>query len=172
MLMDVFARKDRRPILIATEGIMKDALANEAALREKADQIINGSLITLKDMVPEADWKRIEKKTCTMINGNVKEKEKENKQLIDGVAPSALKKWFKDENLLVGKMIRFLYNQENKVSFAEFKAGVQYEKSDKMFQDNIDSGRSIGSKYGKLWIMSNGYVNLNPEIKMFLGTLM
>ena len=63
MLMHVFARSGRQPILIATDGIMQDALANEAALREKASSIVNGSLISLKDLVTHEEWKRIMKQT-------------------------------------------------------------------------------------------------------------
>ena len=63
MLMDVYVQKDRKPVLIATDGIMRDALANEMALREKADEIQNGTLFALKDMVTAEEWTNILKKT-------------------------------------------------------------------------------------------------------------
>jgi hypothetical protein len=63
MLMNVFARTGRKPILISTQGIMQDALANERALREKADTIENGTLISLKDLVTQEEWLRVMKET-------------------------------------------------------------------------------------------------------------
>jgi hypothetical protein len=53
----------RAPVLIATEAIMKDALANEEALSDKAKKLKTGQLISIKDLVPKADWDKIVKKT-------------------------------------------------------------------------------------------------------------
>lgn len=174
MLMDVFARQDRTPILIATEGIMKDAIANEAALREKADQITNGSLISLKDMISEAEWKMIEKQTEKVMDTVTKEKTRtkvENEHFIDGVSLSDLKRWLNDKTL-VGKMIRFLYKQQGMVTFAQFKEGVRYNNSDDAFESNLKNGMSVKSSYGKLWRYTNGTIELNVNIRHALNTIL
>ncbi len=68
MLGDVFARDGRKPILISTETMMKDAVANELAVIEKASEFPDGSVIKLKDMITDDDWKQLMKKTVTILN--------------------------------------------------------------------------------------------------------
>lgn len=62
MLFDVYMRKDIKPILIATEAIMYDAIANELAVMEKGDKITDGTLISLKDLVTKSKWDAIVKR--------------------------------------------------------------------------------------------------------------
>jgi hypothetical protein len=47
-----------KPIMISTKTIMRDSLANEAIVLEKAKEIANGELISLKDLVTEVEWKK------------------------------------------------------------------------------------------------------------------
>jgi hypothetical protein len=65
MLREIYSIEGRAPILIATEGIMVDAVANEKALLEKAASIENGTAISLKDLVSQEEWeaalKRVKK---------------------------------------------------------------------------------------------------------------
>jgi hypothetical protein len=65
MLREIYSTEGRAPILIATEGIMVDAVANEKALLEKAASIENGTAISLKDLVSQEEWeaalKRVKK---------------------------------------------------------------------------------------------------------------
>jgi hypothetical protein len=63
MMKEIFTMAGRAPVLIATEAIMKDALANEEALSDKAKKLETGQLISIKDLVPKADWDKIVKKT-------------------------------------------------------------------------------------------------------------
>lgn len=171
MLMDTFARSGRKPILIATEGIMRDALANETALKEKAESIKNGSLISLKDLITKEEWDRVIKATKDKLKetqDKVKNKSDPNDKLIDGVSPTALKHYFTSKNLLVGKMIRFLYQANKSVSFDEFKQGIKYEKNDAQFESNLKNGMSIKSCYGKLWTYETGIIELNPNIRDYL----
>ncbi len=162
MLSDVFARPDRKPVLIATEGIMKDALANELALLEKAEQIENGTLISLKDLISQEDWTRVTK----VINNGIKEKGTKSKsgQLIDGVDVDNLKRWVKTKGLLIGKMIRYLFEQNRKVNFDEFKQGIGYTKSDTQFLSNIKNAMGQHCCYGKVWEFHNNMIQLNPSI--------
>lgn len=68
MLSDVFSRPGRMPILIATEGILQDAIANEKALFEKASLIENGSFISLKDLISDSEWDSVMKATKIFLN--------------------------------------------------------------------------------------------------------
>lgn len=174
MLMDVFAKDDRKPILIATDGIMKDALANEAALKKKAGEIENGTLFSFKDMITKDEWESIIKKTKDAMNAdssNNKGKKAKGGNVIDGVIVEDLIRYFKSDKLLVGKMIRFLYQMDKPVTFEEFKAGIMYDKSDKQFQNNIDNGRGVDCVYGKFWCNENSMVQINPNIKTYLDTI-
>jgi hypothetical protein len=85
---------------------------------------------------------------------------------IDGVNINKLKKWL-NENTLVGKMIKFLYNIEKDVSIEEFKIGVDFSGDIIQFKDNVDNGRSINAKYGKLWCSekNNKIIRLNNNIR-------
>jgi len=169
MLNDIFTRPGRQPILIATEGIMRDAVANELALQEKAEEIENGTLISLKDLISQEDWTRVMKQ----VKNSMKEKGPKSKggQVIDGVNVEDLKRWYKSKLLLVGKMIQYLYKNENKVTFKNFKKNLGYSKSDKQFQTNLDNGRGIHCCYGMLWINENDEIILNPRIRTYLNNL-
>ena len=81
---------------------------------------------------------------------------------IDGVNLKKLKSWI-DGETLVGKMINYLY-EYGSMTMEELKEGVEYEESDKKFKDNIDSGRSLKARYGKLWNYKNNQITLNKNI--------
>jgi len=167
MLGDVFARPGRQPILIATDGIIKDAVANEMAVIEKAHEFPNGTLISLKDLVTQADWERI----LTHVKKDMKRKQQRdttNSQIVDGVNIADLKRYYKSKNLLIGKMIRYLHQQSGPITFAQFKEGINYTKSDKQFQSNIKNGICSASCYGKLWSFENNTIILNPNIQAYV----
>ena len=46
------------PIMLSTKTIMRDSLANEAIILQRAEEIQNGELISLKDLVTDSDWKK------------------------------------------------------------------------------------------------------------------
>lgn len=46
------------PIMICTKTIMRDSLANEEIVLQRADEIENGELISLKELVTDVDWKK------------------------------------------------------------------------------------------------------------------
>jgi hypothetical protein len=171
MLMDVFARQNKKPFLIATDGIMQDALANEQALKEKAEAIENGTLISLKDMVSKDEWDRIVKQTKKDMKDSKTVRALSAETLIDGVSPTALKQYYKSKNLLIGKMIRYLYQINRPVTFQEFKNGIGYEKSDKQFQNNIHNARSVTGQYGKIWIVSNDTYKINPALSEIISNI-
>jgi len=170
MLGDVFTRPGRQPVLIATKGIVDAAVANEASVMDKAKQIPNGTLLSLKDLITEDEWKRIVKSASNDTKSPGKKEDDEGK--IDGVDIAKLKAWMTSKTL-IGKMVRFLYEANKQVSFDEFKTGIEYIKSDDEFDSNIRNAYCINSKYGFIWITTknNKFISMNPKIKEFICTL-
>jgi hypothetical protein len=111
-------------------------------------------------------FKEAKKKVLDELNKN-------NNEKIDGVVLSKLRKWFADDKSWVGKMINFLYTQENPITFQEFRDGVGYDGSDQKFTNNIDTYRSIKAHNGMLWIAKNrnNSITINPNIKKYLDNL-
>ena len=90
---------------------------------------------------------------------------------IDGVKISNLHKWFSDdENTIHGKMIRYLYNINTKVSFEKFKNDINYTGTDDGFNSAIKHGRGIKCTYGKLWFVrnKNTEIYINENIKKYI----
>lgn len=175
MLRDVFARKDRAPVLIATEAILQDAIANEKTLMDKISTISEGERISLKDLVSKMDWdkvmkdvKRSFKVKVKIINKKKEVNQEDTENEIDGVNPNNLMQYFKSPNLLVGKMIRYLYKQDEKITFEEFKCGIAYDKSDQQFLSNIKNGMSINSCYGKIWNFEGSCIDINAKIRQYI----
>jgi hypothetical protein len=93
--------------------------------------------------------------------------------VIDGVNLNKLDKWISEEDIsLVGKMIRYLYHQTNNVDIDTFRKEVGFEGDLKQFADNIDNGRSLNAKYGKLWhsINSNSIIKMNEKIREYINS--
>jgi hypothetical protein len=95
------------------------------------------------------------------------EDSEDEETIIDGVNLKKLRNWI-DSNLLVGKMINYLYEYEEKMSFDELKEGVEYYESDEKFRNNIKSGGSDKSQYGRLWITKNNQISLNKNIRKYI----
>ena len=173
-LLTAFNRPNRRPIMVATPEILKDALANEKALQDKADSIENGTLISLKHLVTASEWKAVVKATKINMKEKTEGKKAEKgdinceSEYIDGVNLEKLKRYYNSTDLLVGKMIRFLYIQNAKISMENFKSGVGYEKTDIQFIHNIENGQGIKTRHGKLWHYLNNEIILNPHIKQYM----
>lgn len=91
---------------------------------------------------------------------------------IDGVELRKLREWMKAENnTVVSRMVKYLYNLSGETTTEEFKDGMGYDRSMKEFKDNIDGGRSEKAGYGKLWINKDGNVKLNEKIRNYIDTL-
>ncbi len=89
---------------------------------------------------------------------------------IDSVDLEKLNKWINSEQL-VGKMINYLYECEGSITFAEFKNGIEYEKSNKEFLSNIKSGNNLKCQYGKLWEYKNDKIKLNENIRKYINKM-
>ena len=182
-LGNVFAREGREPILIATHGIMRDALANEMALKEKAELLEDGTMISLKDLVTKFEWEKIMEKIEKRLkdrdnNGGATEKPKvtvktDKKIGETNVSEANLTGYFKEtKNLIVSKIVRYLYNMNGAISFKDLKQGLNFgKKTDAQFQSNLDSGRGVGCKFGKLYEIHGDQIELNPKIREYLDDL-
>lgn len=147
MLNDTFRRPGRQPVLIATKGIVEAAVANEKLVIEKAKEIPNGTMLSLKDLITEEEWKRI------MKNINIEE-QPVNQKLIK------IKKWFYSKTMVIGKMMRFLYATHEPVCLEDFKNGIQYMKSDDEFKSCLRGGSCVSGNYGKMWTYTSNYQNI------------
>ena len=105
------------------------------------------------------------------VKNSMKEKGSKSKsgQVIDGVNVEDLKRYFKSKKLLIGKMIRYLYDINRPVSFQEFKIGIQYKQSDTKFHNNIATGRGTGCMYGKLWNYENEMIVLTDNMRKIIS---
>jgi hypothetical protein len=166
MLSEVFARSERQPILIATERILRDAIANEMALLEKRVSIENGSLICLMDLITKADWERILQQANIQTVQGVSTS---SSTVIDGVDISDLTRYFTNKHLLVGEMIRCLHQiNDELIPIDRFRQLLNYEKGHEKFLSNIRSGQTPNSKYGRLWCVEGGMIQLNPILRAYL----
>ena len=95
-------------------------------------------------------------------------KETEDVKKIDGVDLHKLKDWFREDcELLIARMLKFLYKQSKPISIEEFKKGIKYDGKD--FTSNILNGRALKSKYGMVWKVADSMVNLNPKVRSYLN---
>jgi len=91
--------------------------------------------------------------------------------MVDGVNILKLQKWKNENaNILVWKMVRFLYSQNKTIDLQTFKDGIEYNGSDKMFQSNVDNGKSKKARNGKLWNCKNNYnhIEINKNIVKYI----
>lgn len=181
MLMDNY--NTVKPILIASENILKSAIANELALRECSRH----RYVCLKDMIPAMEWKSL----CANVKQHIYNRKQHIRirdsyrggggggdidndpidtiDIIDGVSTARLCNWLSSSNkMLVARMVQYLYTQEEVISFDMFMQGIDYEGSDKDFRSNVDSGRSVRCNYGKLWCVRRDTVILNPNIRYYI----
>jgi DNA-binding MarR family transcriptional regulator len=104
------------------------------------------------------------------VESESEESESEDEETeIDGVNLKKLRNWI-DGETLVGKMINYLY-EYGSMSSEELKEGLNYEKSDQEFRNNIDGGRGLKCQYGKLWIARNNQIHLNKNIIKYIDKI-
>jgi hypothetical protein len=175
MLDEAFKKDGRKPILIATKGIVDAAVANEMAVMKKSKEIQNGDLFCLKDMITAEEWKKIQAMAKKPVQASQPKAEvaastPEVPKIIDGVKICNLKDWLKEDNdMVVAKMVRFLNKCDGKISFNAFKEGIKY--SGTQFESVVCNGKSDKAKYGKLWDCKKGLVEMNPNIRDIINNM-
>jgi hypothetical protein len=120
----------------------------------------------IKSQLPKKKHVVIESESESESESEAEDEETE----IDGVNLKKLRNWI-DGKKLVGRMINYLYEYEEVMTMEELKEGVEYEDSDKKFKDNIDSGRSLKARYGKLWTHRDNQISLNKNIRKYIDKI-
>ena len=175
------ARPDLQRRLYASKNIIEDFIKynenQKQYLKEivKNDNIVSSEIMKTielnKKLTRSIDRKKLGLKPMYKSESE-SESESEIEGEIDGVNLKKLNKLLND-NLLVGRMVRYLYDQETSISLEEFKNGINYAGTDSQFINNVDTGRGQKCIYGKLWIASNNNtkIKLNEKIRNYIKTL-
>jgi hypothetical protein len=109
---------------------------------------------------------RLEKDMTFWADTNDSDSEEDN--TIDGVDLDKLAKWYTTKNTVVYQILNYLYKQKDSVSIEQLKAGIQYKGTGNQLSDNIDSGCSKKTQYGKLWTYLSGNIKINQSIKNYI----
>jgi hypothetical protein len=160
ILLDVY--KKNMPTLIATKNIIMNAIANEKLLYEKSDMYENGTLVSLKDLISESDWRRMKKKVRDDLDS------KDVEGVIDGVKIKNLLKYIKDDNqTAIGRMVKVIYKFK-RLTIMEFKERVGYTESGQQFISQIKNGCGLHSRYGKLWKFEKDTIIANEKLVHYM----
>ena len=81
-----------------------------------------------------------------------------------------LRKWIKSKNLIVSRILYFLYEQNKPVTVEEIKDGIKYEKDVKQLLYTLRNGSCIKSTYGFLWKKDKTLYDINNNIKKYMKT--
>jgi hypothetical protein len=164
------------------KGVKKTLISNPNEEKEK--EMLKNKKLGIIDYFCEAEPEEYkdEKEMCDLYYYSESESDDESEEEegdeeseedednIDGVDLIKLRDWIREDcNLLISKMIKFLYKQNKPVSLDEFRRGINYNGKDII--SNISNGRGNNTKYGKLWSVSNNILILNPKIKNYLDKL-
>jgi hypothetical protein len=96
--------------------------------------------------------------------GSDSEGENEDENIVDGVNTIKLKKWWKNKNAIVGKILRFLCTENKQVSVDDIMNAIDYDGSSEQFFNNIKNGSGLNAQFGLLWNYSRNTVVINPHI--------
>ena len=93
--------------------------------------------------------------------------ENDSEEYIDGVKVSKLKEWISSD-LVVGKILKYLYDNNKKMSIKELHNIICPDKSSVDFDSNLHNGRSYKCQYGKLWNVNKDIIHLNENIRKYI----
>lgn len=127
MLKEIYTTAGRAPALIATEGIMADAVANEVALVEKAATIEDGGLVSLKDLITKSEWDAVMKRT---------------KKELKEVAKAGVQKLSKEQ--AEQRVLQLLYNSPDRMCNLANSAMA-----------NVDAQLAAYTKSQKGWLLND-----------------
>ena len=160
---------DSPPILIASESILRAAIANEISIKNVSTK----TRVCIKDLIPAVEWKHLcenVKRRTTRIK-DVIVKKVEGTDSIDGVSLSKLVGWISGSSeSIISKMVRYLYKHDDVNDIHHMISSIEYKGTETEFQTNVDSGRSIKCNYGKLWCAKKGSIYMNPNIRCYLDS--
>ena len=172
------ARPDLQRRLYASKSVIENYVKYNENQKQYLKEIVKNNNVVSNEIMKTIELNKKltrpmdRKKLGLMPIYKSEESEEETENQIDGVDLKKLNKWL-NGNLLVGKMVKYLYDQETSISLEEFKNGIEYKKSDEEFIHNIDTGRGASCVRGKLWNASNNNttIKLNEKIRNYIKTL-
>jgi hypothetical protein len=80
-----------------------------------------------------------------------------------------LERWYKNDDTIMSKILKVLYNTDVELSYNELKENIKYEGDDQSFISYIASGLGKRCKFGKVWKAKRGYVKLNVNIRNYIN---
>ncbi len=146
---------------IKENGYRMDTETIEEIVLEKSKRSMDRKKLNINK-----DFKYLEESS----SGSDTEFEGASEGRIDGVKLTSLRKWLNDDTI-VGKMVRYLYDQDKEITIEELKEGIEYDGNDTEFKSNIDSGRGINCKHGKVWNVIKNTIILNRNITNFIDKI-
>jgi hypothetical protein len=150
------------------KGIEKNLIENpnkteEEKILEKPELDCINFLCKINDEYEDEKRKNIELYGEEYYNEE-SEEEPEDENIVDGVNTIKLKKWWKNKNAIVGKILRFLCAENKKVSLDDIMNAIDYNGSPEQFFNNIKNGSGLNTQFGLLWNYSRNKVVINPHI--------
>jgi hypothetical protein len=170
------ARPDLQRFLFAPKKIISDYKNYNKNQEDFLKKIRNNKLeitknLWLNHIHDNKLYNNIDRPKLNIEMNYKKEIEEEIKGEIDKVKLKSLNKWLKANDLLVSRMIKFLYECKEEISYKKFKNGINYDGTDEDFQSNLRSGNK-GDK-GYLWkYKTEQYkiinIKMNPKIREYI----
>jgi hypothetical protein len=167
------ARPELRRELFASEDVIIN-YKNYNTNQEKYMKIINDENTDdklSKDIINDLTFNRltrnIDRPALNLKINMIEDTLEDTEGFIDGVNVKKLRNWLNDDSL-VGKIIRYLFDQESEITDTQIKEEIEYNGTLEEFKSNLRSGSSQKSKYGKLWLNTNNKVIMNEKIKNYI----
>ena len=92
----------------------------------------------------------------------------ESEEIIDGVKLTKIEDWLNNDTTIIGKILQYLYYNEEKISINELMETIEHNKTESEFRSYMDNACGIKCHYGKLWIIRNNNVTLNKKIRKYI----
>jgi hypothetical protein len=154
------------------KGIEKNLIENpnkseEEKILEKPDLDCINFLCKINDEYKDEKKKNIELYGEGYYNEGSEsdgEDQNEDENIVDGVNTIKLKKWLRNKNAIVGKILRFLCSENKQVSVDDVMNAIDYDGSSDQFFNNIKNGSGLNAQFGLLWNYSRNTVVINPRI--------
>jgi hypothetical protein len=170
------ARPDLQRRLYASKNIIEDFIKYNENQKQYLKEIVKNDNIVSSEIMKTIELNKkltrsIDRKKLGLkpMYKSESESESEIEGEIDGVNLNKLNKWLND-NSLVGRMVRYLYDQETSISLEEFKNGINYTETDEKFLSNVKNGKGTSCAHGKLWSNLNNTIILNEKIRKYIDT--
>lgn len=164
-LKDFYIKNKIKPVLICTQEILKDALANAKTIGINANTYKDGETCILKDFVTSEKLNECYEEASKIVKSD----KEAHSSKVDGVDLNKLRNWFKTKNTLTYNILKYLITV-NQVKDEKLMNQIGYTEGYDKFVNNINTGRNIKCKYGKLWSYRLTIIKINPNIKKLIDS--